>query len=119
MKGKREEAGVRERREGRRRKLFADRGGRLLGLHLGVQLRLHLVVHFTADTQTHSGQTRERNVSDATAADNSPGLTLLLREDPQHKVGLLPGFKGRGDNDVVARREAEPGAHLPQVDKAL
>lgn len=50
---------------------------------------------------------------------DSPGLRLFLCEDPQDKVRLLRGFERGRDNQVVARWEAEPGAHLPQVDEGI
>lgn len=50
---------------------------------------------------------------------DSLGLRLLLSEHSQDKVRLLGGFEGRRDDQVLARREAEPGAHLSQVDEGL
>lgn len=50
---------------------------------------------------------------------DSLGLGLFLGEHPQDEVGLLGGFEGRRDDQVLARREAEPGAHLSQVDEGL
>lgn len=46
-------------------------------------------------------------------------LRLFLREHPQDKVRLLRGLERRRDDQVLARREAEPGAHLSQVDEGL
>lgn len=50
---------------------------------------------------------------------DSLGLGLFLREHPQDEVGLLRRFEGRRDDQVLARREAEPGAHLSHVDEGL
>lgn len=50
---------------------------------------------------------------------DSLSLRLFLCEHPQDKVGLLRGLKGRGDDQVLAGREAEPSAHLSQVDEGL
>lgn len=50
---------------------------------------------------------------------NSLALRLLLCEYPQDKIRLLRGFKGRRDNQVLAGRQAEPAAHLSQVDEGL
>lgn len=44
---------------------------------------------------------------------------MLLREDPENKLALMMGFKGRGDDDVLSRRQAESLCHLPQVDVGL
>jgi hypothetical protein len=54
-----------------------------------------------------------------TAALHGRGAVRLLGEDPEKEVALLPGTEGGGDDDVVARRQTEPGADLAQVDEGL
>lgn len=35
----------------------------------------------------------------------SPGLIVLLREDPKQEVSIFMGLKGGGDDDVFPRRQ--------------
>lgn len=58
----------------------------------------------------------------AAAALNLPSLlrcALPLREDPENELALLMGFKGRGDDDILSRRQAKSLRHFPQVDVSL
>lgn len=47
------------------------------------------------------------------------GRALLLGEDPENKLARLMGFKGRGDDDILSRRQAKSLCHFPQVDVSL
>lgn len=46
-------------------------------------------------------------------------LGRFLGENPEDKVGLLVRLKGGGDDDVLAGRQPQPRADLPQVDEEL
>lgn len=43
----------------------------------------------------------------------SPGLAVLLGEDPQQEVSVLVRLEGGGDDDVFPRGQLELAAHLP------
>lgn len=43
----------------------------------------------------------------------SPGLAVLLSEDPKQEVGVLVRLKGGGDDDVLPWGQLELAAHLP------
>jgi len=49
----------------------------------------------------------------------SLGVGGLLGEHAEHKVSLRLGLKGGRHDDVLAGRQAEARAHLPQVDEEL
>lgn len=44
---------------------------------------------------------------------------LVLREDSEQKLALLVGIKGGGDDDILARFQAETFCHLAYVDIRL
>lgn len=46
-------------------------------------------------------------------------LGWFFREDPQDKLPLFIGMERRRNNAVVAWRQLEPGADLPQVNEGL
>lgn len=47
------------------------------------------------------------------------GCASLLREDPEDELALVVGFKGRGDDDILSRRQAKSLRHFSQVDVSL
>ena len=49
----------------------------------------------------------------------SPGLAVLLSEDPQQEVGVLVRLEGGGDDDVLPWGQLELAAHLPRVGEDL
>lgn len=49
----------------------------------------------------------------------SLGVGGLLRENPEHEVGLFMWLEGGGDDDVFPGRQPQPRADLPQVDEEL
>lgn len=50
---------------------------------------------------------------------HSLGVSWLFREHPEHKVSVLLGLKGGGDDDILSLGQAEAGADLSQVDEEL
>ena len=41
---------------------------------------------------------------------------MLLSEQPQQELAHLAPVEGGRDDDILPRRQHQPGAHLPQVD---
>lgn len=50
---------------------------------------------------------------------HSLGVSWLFREHPEHKVSVLLGLEGGGDDDILSLGQAEAGADLSQVDEGL
>lgn len=49
----------------------------------------------------------------------SPGLAVLLAEDPEQEVSILMRLKSGGDDDIFAWRQPEVIAHLPGIGEDL